>query len=156
MSKTIAVKLFHLFLFCSMMDGEYGITAFYGSIIIIDLCTIVRRNVTGWHILNRCFPWARTPIVIASIRQIFQFPQQTIIIIIFIFIIILTTPTLFAIPTLRKKQNNDPQPLIPPTSILFFSSLFLFRFSNSTSSNSLKQATQQYNGSLPNAPCKCL
>ena len=56
MSKTIAVKLFHLFLFCSMMNGEYGITAFYGSIIIIDLCTVVCRNVARLHILNRCFP----------------------------------------------------------------------------------------------------
>ena len=68
--KTIAVKLFHLFLFCSMMDGEYGIAAFYNSIIIIDFCTVVRRNVVGCHILNRCFPWARTPIVITSIRRI--------------------------------------------------------------------------------------
>ena len=82
----------------------YGIAAFYGSIIIIDSCTVVCRNVPGWHILSRCFPWARTPIVIASIRQSFQFPQQTIIIIITIFIIILTTPTLLATPTLRTKK----------------------------------------------------
>mmetsp|Transcript_3549 Transcript_3549/g.6855 ORF Transcript_3549/g.6855 Transcript_3549/m.6855 type:complete len:236 (+) Transcript_3549:316-1023(+) len=84
-SKTIAVKLFYLCSFRSMMDGEYRITAFYGIIIIIiiDLCIVVicRNNIVAgwWHIWNRCFPRARTPIVVVidvspTICRIFQFP----------------------------------------------------------------------------------